>query len=392
MQRFLPIAAVFGAVIAAMTLASCNKYGGTQEITETRTLVTPKEAPKGDVSSAERFGMTGSGMPMAAAQPGFTWTTPEGWEELPSKQFRPINLRPAGDPAAECYVSQLGGTGGGLTENINRWRNQMQLEPIDDAAVAALPKKPLLDGEASYIDLDGTYTGMGTGEGSPDFKMVGLMLTTGGSAVFVKMTGPKALVEQELPKFDAFCASLKAGSPDPHGGMMAGGATDAPGSDLPEGHPPINPQMQTAGAASGTDLQWTAPEGWIQGGPRAMREVTFTLANDSGTECYISKLSNLGGGLEANLNRWAGQMGLDPLSADAIAALPTITVLGSDCPVVELRGNYTDMSGGAHPDSLMLGTIAVVGTDAYFIKMVGPAADMDAQKANFTAFCESLKL
>lgn len=392
MQRFSPIVAVLGAVVAAMTLASCNKSGGTQEITETRTLVTPKEAPKVGESAAERFGMTSTGMSMPASQPGFTWTTPEGWEELPSKQFRPVNLRPAGDPAAECYVSQLSGTGGGLTENINRWRNQMKLEPIDDAAVAELPKKPLLGGEATYIDLDGTYAGMGAEAGSPDFKMVGLMLTTGGSAVFVKMTGPKALVEQELPKFEAFCASLEAGSPDPHGGMMAGGAMGAPGADLPEGHPPLEPQMQAAGAAGGTDLQWTTPEGWVQGGPRPMREVTFTLASDSGAECYISKLSNLGGGLDANLNRWAGQMGLDPLSADAIAALPKINVLGGDCPVVELKGNYTDMSGGAHPESLMLGTIAVVGTDAYFIKMVGPAAEMDAQKANFTAFCESLKL
>ncbi len=123
-----------------------------------------------------------------------------------------------------------------------------------------------------------------------------------------------------------------------------------------------------------------------------MREVTFTLGPDSKTECYIAKLSNRGGGVDANLNRWAGQMGLEPMSAEALAALPKIKVLGSDCRMVELKGSYTDMSGGAHPDSLMLGTIAEVGTDAYFIKLVGPASEVESQKANFTAFCESLAL
>lgn len=409
MPRFSLGLAVCAGVAAMLTAASCNRSGVVEQISETRTLITPKEAPKQDASSAERFGMTGGGMARGPVQASFSWKTPEGWEELPAKQFRNINLRPAGDPKAECYVSTARGS---LAENVNRWRTQMALDPVDDATIAALPKKPLMGGQAAYVELDGNFKGMSGDQDNPDFRMVGLVLEqASGESVFVKMTGPKALIEQELPKFEEFCASIAEGGADPHGSMVAsaqasdlpeghppiGAAQGAPAAaegDLPDGHPPIDatqPKM-SAPIAGGTALSWTAPEGWVQGAPRAMREVTFTAGANGGSECYVAKLSNLGGGVNANLDRWAGQMGLDPLGADAIAALPKVKVLGNECPVVELKGTYTDMQGGSHPDSLMLGTIAVVGTDAYFVKMVGPVDEMEPQKANFVAFCESLKL
>ncbi len=416
MPRITPMAAVGTVLVFGFCLSSCSKSGGVEQITETRTLTTAKEAPKEDVSSAERFGMTPS-RPMMAADPGFSWTTPEGWEELPAKQFRPVNLRPAGDQKAECYVSKLDGAAGGLTENINRWRNQMGLEPIDEAAIAALPKKPLLGAEAVYIDLDGTFGGMSGDTQNADFKMVGLILAQSNSSVFVKFTGPKALVEQELPKFEQLCASLKQGAASPHGGAMA--ATDA--GSLPDGHPPIGGTSQSGGdaaAASGTDLPaghppvtpgamaganvevpgdiqftFTAPAGWVQtGGKTGFREITFAAAEGSKTECYVTALANTGGGLEANINRWADQMGEKALTSEAIAALPKIKVLGQDSPVGEFRGTFTSMSGDQSPDYAMLGTLSEAGGFTYFIKMVGPAAEVEAQKSNFTAFCESLKL
>lgn len=417
MPRIAPITAVGTALVFGFCLSSCGKSGGVEQITETRTLTNAKEAPKQDASSAERFGMTPS-RPMMAAQPGFTWTTPEGWEELPAKQFRPVNLRPAGDSKAECYVSSLGGTGGGLAENVNRWRNQMGLEPIDEAAVAALPKKPLLGAEAVYVDLDGTFGGMNGDTQNADFKMVGLILAKSTDSVFVKFTGPKALVEQELPKFEQFCASLQPGAASPHGGAMAsadagalpdghppiggasqasGATTETSGAELPAGHPPVGGGAAMPGANTPVpgDIKFafTAPAGWVQkGGKTAFREITFAAADGSPTECYVTELANTGGGLEANINRWAGQMGAEPLTSDGITALPKIKVFGNDAPVAEFRGTFTGMSGDAHPDYVMLGTLSEAGGSTYFIKMVGPAAEMEAQKSNFTAFCESLTM
>ena len=138
---------------------------------------------------------------------------------------------------------------------------------------------------------------------------------------------------------------------------------------------------------------FTAPAGWVQkGGKTAFREITFAAAEGSPAECYVTELANTGGGLEANVNRWAGQMGAESLTADAIAALPKIKVFGNDAPVAEFRGTFSGMGGDAHPDYTMLGTLSDAGGSTYFIKMVGPAAEMEAQKSNFTAFCESLTL
>jgi hypothetical protein len=247
-----------------------------------------------------------------------------------------------------------------------------------------------------------------------DFKMVGLILAQDTESVFVKFTGPKALVEQERPKFEQFCASLKRGAAS--GGAMAAADT---GGSLPDGHPPIGGASGETAATSGAALPdghppvgggaampganapvpgdikfaFTAPTGWVQkGGKTAFREITFAAAEGSPTECYVTELANTGGGLEANVNRWAGQMGAEPLTADGIAALPKIKVFGNDAPVAEFRGTFTGMSGDAHPDYTMLGTVSEAGGATYFIKMVGPAAEMEAQKSNFTAFCESLKL
>lgn len=414
MPRFTPMAAVSAALLFGFVLSSCNKSGGVEQITETRTLTTAKEAPKEEVSSAERFGMTPS-RPMMAADPGFSWTTPDGWEELPAKQFRPVNLRPAGDPKAECYVTSF--SGGGLTENVNRWRTQMGLDSVDDAAVAALPKKSLLGSEATLVELDGNFKGMSNDQNNPDFKMLGLIVVNQDTAVSVKFTGPKAIVDQETAKFHEFCASLKQGAASPHGGTMAsadagalpdghppiGGASQggedaaaASGAELPSGHPPVG-----GGAMAGANVPvpgdikfaFTTPAGWVQkGGKTAFREITFAAAEGSPTECYVTELANTGGGLEANVNRWAGQMGAESLTADAIAALPKIKVFGNDAPVAEFRGTFTGMSGDAHPDYTMLGTLSDAGGSTYFIKMVGPAAEMEAQKSNFTAFCESLTL
>lgn len=395
MPAFLRFAVLGAGILSTIFAGSCNQSSTTQPISESRALITPKSAPPADVSSAQRFGMTSPAMQTQGSGMGeakFTWNTPEGWAEAPLSSMRPINLKPAGDPKAECYLTQLGGAGGGLVDNVNRWRKQMGLDPVDETAVAALPKKPFLGGEATYVELEGHFSGMSGDQDNPDFKLAGLILMRGDSSIFVKMTGPKALIDKELPKFDQFCGSIQL-SVDSHAGQIAGGTpVAAGGTELPAGHPPVGAAMQTAPSQGGSSLTWTVPSGWIQGAARPMREVTFTLGSDSKTECYIAKLSNRGGGVDANINRWAGQMGLEPLSADALNALPTIQVLGKPCKLVELKGTYTDMSGGTHPDSLMLGTIGEVGTDAYFIKMVGPIAEVEAHKANFVSFCESLKL
>ena len=108
------------------------------------------------------------------------------------------------------------------------------------------------------------------------------------------------------------------------------------------------------------------------------------------TECYVAVLGG-GGGLEANVNRWRGQLGLGPLSAEEIDALPRVPVLGSEAPLVEARGEYTDMAGESHEDHALLGTIVARGGSMLFVKMVGPRAEVEAERGRFLAFVQSLE-
>ena len=164
---------------------------------------------------------------------------------------------------------------------------------------------------------------------------------------------------------------------------------------MPHNHPTTEGKGSSMpAAAADTSLVWTVPEGWTQGAARPMRSVTFTCGAEGAVECYVAELGGMGGGVAANFNRWRGQLAQKPLSEADITALPRITVLGSEAPFLEATGTYSGMGQGqaAQADSKLLGTMAASGDRAFFVKMVGPAAAVDAQRENFKAFCTSLKL
>jgi len=163
---------------------------------------------------------------------------------------------------------------------------------------------------------------------------------------------------------------------------------------LPPGHPPIdNGQLpENIGELSrSSDFAWDVPDGWVQGPSRPMRVATFLAGEDRAVECYVSEVGG-GGGVEANLNRWCGQIGNPPLDQSAAQALPQIQVLGQPAPLLELRGDYHGMRGGVRKDSFLLGTIAVTGEQTLFVKMIGPVAQAEDQRQAFVSFCESLRL
>ena len=115
---------------------------------------------------------------------------PEGWVGRPSSKFRVADFRLARDERVECYVTVLGGTGGGEWANIDRWRAQMGLGPrdLDEQAIPCRPCR-CSDGAATFVELRGTYEGMG-GEQVDDALLIGAIRQLQGRTVFVKMIGP----------------------------------------------------------------------------------------------------------------------------------------------------------------------------------------------------------
>ena len=62
------------------------------------------------------------------------WTVPSGWTQDPKERpMRVATFRAGeGENAVEVAVSQFPGDVGGLLANVNRWREQVGLEPITE--------------------------------------------------------------------------------------------------------------------------------------------------------------------------------------------------------------------------------------------------------------------
>lgn len=138
----------------------------------------------------------------------FTFDTPEGWVKQPARQMRDVTFKPHPASKAECYVSVLGGMGGGMAANLNRWRQQMGKAPLGDDEIAALPTAEVLGGKGTFITVtEGDFSG-DRGEQVEGAALLGFIVQRPSDWVFVKMRGPAAEVLPEQANFEAFCRSL----------------------------------------------------------------------------------------------------------------------------------------------------------------------------------------
>ena len=66
-------------------------------------------------------------------------------------------------------------------------------------------------------------------------------------------------------------------------------------------------------------LKWQKPEGWEQFDGHSMRMASFYVPHSSGKgELSITEFSGMSGGIQANINRWRGQISLPPESEQSI--------------------------------------------------------------------------
>jgi len=87
--------------------------------------------------------------------------------------------------------------------------------------------------------------------------------------------------------------------------------------------------------AENAPLVYELPDGWKKEEETQFRTLNFSFGE--GGECYVSRV---GGTLEANLNRWRGQMGLEPVLPEDIGALPKRLLFGMESTYIELDGAF----------------------------------------------------
>jgi hypothetical protein len=310
-----------------------------------------------------------------AAPPQLHWTLPEGWTEVAPGAMSIASFKASGQNGAQAEVSvvPLPGNAGGDTANVNRWRGQVGLP----AATADELQKM---GEAVQVgDQSATlYDVVGNDNAK---RILGVIQERSGTTWFFKMTGDAGLVEQQKPEFTAFLKSLTfSTAPQPEA--------------LPPGHPSIGgadqtaPMMSAEPAGAGKPAL-TVPAGWqeVPAAQFLLAEYSIAGANGAKAEVNVAQLSGNGGGVLANVNRWRGQIGLDPVDEISLAKVTTtVAVTGGQATFVDMTGN--DMSGQA---VRLVAAIVPMGDQTWFYKLMGDDKIVAGQKDAFTQFVQTAR-
>ena len=368
-------------------------------IRDQRVVTSPAGAPSAasQMSTGERFGFRQTIDTTASDQQPYIWDAPASWVMMPSAPLRPANFVAGEDGSIEIYLSVLGGTGGGIPANVNRWRNQLSLSDLEDHEIITLPKIQMLGQDAVLIDFEGQFSGMAENVSVENARMLGAMLLDEDNAVFVKLVGPSTEVATEYENFLEFVHSIERNtSGHVHHAGIQGDWQHPPINGDDWVHPPIPDGMQDMSQMAFQSerpegLQFTAPETWQRGADRPVRLVTFNSGPDNEVETYVTILPGAAGGLLLNVNRWREEMGHPRLSQSDLDNLPELDILNTKAKLVEVAGNYAGKTGDQLQNAKMLGIIVPLESQVLFARMTGPAEVLNAERDNFIDFCSSFR-
>jgi hypothetical protein len=190
--------------LAALGLAALAAACGRDDVAHYRV---PKTAPTTPAP------MAGGGMPPGMAGnvpppslPGGTarlaWRLPERWtQDSGGGGMRYATLKAPVAGQVDVSVTVLPGDAGGELANVNRWRNQIGLPPVDDAELARA-RKPVATAAGPFSLYDFASDAQGK-------RLVAGLGLVDGNSWFVKMTGEAAAVGQARPDFLRIVESLR---------------------------------------------------------------------------------------------------------------------------------------------------------------------------------------
>lgn len=156
---------------------------------------------------------------------------------------------------------------------------------------------------------------------------------------------------------------------------------------------PGNAESPPPAPAVAGALRWSTPEGWEETPGTGMRLASFKIGDtDNSGQCTIVILSGAAGGLEANVKRWIGQLGLQVPEGDAFRTMmdrqETLTTRGGFPGVLVDLIELSDAQPGAS-ESMIAGVITA-GARTVFVKFTGPVALLNKEKENLASLCRSL--
>ncbi len=286
---------------------------------------------------------------------------PEGWKELAADEMSRSKFTVRGQDGSSATIAISVFAPSDELANVNRWRKQVGLDPIDADALAGQREAIDIAGHsAALFDMSGAAPDTGK-----KTRIVAALLNHGGAMWFFKMTGDDELVAAQKPAFKQFISAYQIPSD-----------SRAPlSSAKPEIDAPVKAPAPIAAR------QWNAPSTWKEQPAGPMQEAKFSAAEGRAV-VTVSVFPGATGGMRANVDRWRNQLGLAPATDAEFAAAQSAL----DLP--DAKATVVDMAG---QNNRMVTVIVPRGENTWFFKMLGEPAAVESEKKALLEFARGTK-
>src|ERR1022692_4593849 len=126
------------------------------------------------------------------------WQAPADWQNLPGNAMRKGSYSLGG--GAEVAITAFPGGVGGVLANVNRWRGQAGLAPVDETGLGRA---------TTPVESNGLHFLLVDSEGASS-SVVAALLPWNGATWFFKLTGPADAVARAKPSFLSFLKTVRA--------------------------------------------------------------------------------------------------------------------------------------------------------------------------------------
>jgi len=191
--------------LAALAALACRR----EEVTHFRVA---KEAPSpialtaGGMPGARGAGPAAEDIPPPPTPAGgaaLRWTLPKGWSQtLGGGGMRYATITPPVSGRIDGSVVVLPGPAGGELANVNRWRGQIGLAPLDEGGLASARR--VIRTKAGAVNVYDF-----TSEGQKRSRLVAGLASADGNTWFVKLTGDAEAVGTARPAFVQLLETLR---------------------------------------------------------------------------------------------------------------------------------------------------------------------------------------
>jgi hypothetical protein len=324
---------------------------------------TANEAPAANVGQPATPAPSANAVapPAITSQPEpVTWpAVPVGWTQTAAGYMGSgtFTVNGADGKQADVSIVPLWGLGGGDDATINRWRKEVNLPALPEDQTLQSAVNAQVGGQPALLfDI----AGQDPTSGQPT-RILGVIQHGVGVTWFYKMTGDADLVKQQEKTFLAFLQSLNS--------------TSSPGQAPPGSANSSQPTPSAGSTSTRIPADWQP----ITAGQFFVAKYIINGANGAKAMVSVNSANGDGGGLTATVNRWRGQLGLQPLDRPLMT---TLAVPNGQAQLVDLNGTDVQTDQPAE----LVGIMVTQPGQTWFYKLMGDPGVVAAKKAAFIQF------